>query len=56
MDRGTETQIELEKNKVDDAAAEAVLDAGAGVNGTFVSADMIPQTIVVQNGIIISIT
>jgi hypothetical protein len=54
MDRGTETQIELEKNKVDDAIVENVLSLGSGVNGTFLTTD--PYQVTVQDGIVVDIS
>jgi hypothetical protein len=60
MDKGVEIQIEIEKNKVDDAgntndisALSAVVSAGTGVTGTFLTTD--PFTVTVTNGIITAI-
>lgn len=60
MDKGVEIQIEVEKNKVDDAgntndisALSAIVSAGAGVNGTITTAT---EVVTVTNGIVTDIT
>jgi len=60
MDKGVEIQIEVEKNKVDDAgntndisALSAIVSAGAGVSGTITTAT---EVVTVTNGIVTDIT